>query len=374
FEYREFAPMFRAELWDPQQWADLFKRSGAKYVVLTSKHHDGFCLWPTKSPFKKNWNAADIGPRRDLVGELTESVKSAGLKMGLYYSIIEWESSKTHRTKSGYYVPLSIVKKYQIPREQYVDKHLIPQLKELVNSYKPSLIFADGGEWDESEDYLKTKEFLAWLYNESIVKDEIVVNDRFAKGMPAKHGDYFSSEYKDAKLDGTHPWEESRGIGASYGLNRAENIEHYSTSNQLIQELIEIVSKGGNLLLNIGPAADGTIPVVMQERLLEIGDWLKVNGESIYMTRPSKLFQPAPHIYFTQRDKKSFAIYTDWPEETSLLVLQEPRLRVKSVRLLGSELPLKWKQHQNLLLVDFPVLSIKQLPSAHAWSLEIEFQ
>ncbi|MEI6140474.1 MAG: alpha-L-fucosidase, partial [Mariniphaga sp.] len=285
FEYRDFAPLFKAELFEPDQWVNLFKKAGAKYVVLTTKHHDGFCLWPTKSPYKKNWNAMDIGPKRDLVGDLTTAVKAAGLRMGLYYSIVEWESSRTHRTESGYYVPEKMVKKYKIPENEYVEKHLFPQLKELVNNYRPSLLFSDGGEWDGSEEYLKTKEYLAWLYNESPVKNEIVVNDRFAKDMPGNHGDYYSSEYKDAKGIFSKPWEESRGVGGSYGFNRAENAENYTTSRQLILELVDIVSRGGNLLLNVGPAADGTIPVVMQERLLDIGKWLEVNGEAIYQTR-----------------------------------------------------------------------------------------
>ena len=116
------------------------------------------------------------------------------------------------------------MKKYKIPEDEYVDRHLIPQLKELVINYKPSLIFADGGEWDYDDEYWKSKQFLSWLYNESPVKDEVVVNDRFARGMPGKHGDYFSSEYKDADIDQQHPWEESRGIGGSYGYNRAENL------------------------------------------------------------------------------------------------------------------------------------------------------
>ncbi len=205
FEYRDFAPLFKAELFDPVYWAGLFKSSGARYVVLTSKHHDGFCLWPTQSPYKKDWNALDIGPKRDLLGELSAAMKAAGLKMGVYYSLVEWESSRTHRTPSGYYLPQSIVDKYKIPENVYVDKHVILQLKELVENYKPSLIFADGGEWDGTEDYWKTKSFLSWLYSDSPVKDEVVVNDRFAKDMPGNHGDYYSSEYKDMDEAKTQP-------------------------------------------------------------------------------------------------------------------------------------------------------------------------
>ena len=160
--------------------------------------------------------------------------------MGLYYSLIEWETSPTHRTQTGYYLNQKTIDKYQIPLDKYVDEHILPQLKELVEEYQPSLIFSDGGEWDESEEYWKTKEFLAWLYNEAPNKDEVVVNDRWAKGMPGKHGDYFSSEYKDTDAVGSdHPWEESRGVGGSYGFNRAENLDDYSTSNELIHELID---------------------------------------------------------------------------------------------------------------------------------------
>ena len=337
FEYRDFAPLFKAELFDPVFWADLFKRSGARYVVLTSKHHDGYCLWPTKSPYKKGWNAMDVGPGRDLVGDLAAAVRSAGLRMGLYYSIIEWESSWTHRTESGYYLPDQIVSKYKIPEDEYVDRHLLPQLKELVMQYEPSLIFSDGGEWDGSEEYWKTKEFLSWLYNESPVKDEVVVNDRFAKDMPGRHGDYFSSEYADMKeVDKNHPWEESRGIGGSYGFNRAENIDDYSTTKALIHELIDIVSRGGNLLLNVGPTADGRIPVIMQQRLIDIGLWLDVNGEAIYNTRKrnvSKNESAGSNLYFTKNGTNLYCIFTEWAQDLEVELLDGEK--VKQISMLG---------------------------------------
>ncbi len=375
FEYRDFAPMFKAELFDPDFFADLFKRAGAKYVVLTSKHHDGFCLWPTKSPFKKNWNSMNVGPKRDLVGDLTKSVRAAGLKMGLYYSIIEWESSWTHRTKSGYYLPEYIVKKYKIPEDEYVDKHLIPQLKELVNNYKPSLIFSDGGEWDGSEDYFKTKEFLAWLYNDSPVKNEVVVNDRFCKGMTANHGDYFSSEYQDMKDTGVfHPWEESRGVGGSYGFNRAENLGDYATSHDLIHELIDIVSRGGNLLLNVGPTADGRIPVIMQERLIDIGNWLKVNGEAIYASRKYVIptaKQGKQEVFFTTKKNTLYAVFTYWDNVLTIDLKQGEK--VKKVDLLGYDGKIDWKMYNNKLIIDIPALNIEQIPCLSAWTFRIGY-
>ncbi len=377
FEYRDFAPLFKAELFDPVFFANLFKRSGAKYVVLTSKHHDGYSLWPTKSPYKKNWNSMDIGPKRDLVGELTAAVKSAGLKMGLYYSIIEWESSWTHRTESGYYIPDQLVKKYKIPEDEYVDKHLIPQLKELVNAYKPSLIFSDGGEWDGTEDYFKTKEFLAWLYNDSPVKDEVVVNDRFAKDMPGKHGDYYSSEYNDMKSTKVfHPWEESRGIGGSYGYNRAENIDDYNSSGELIHELIDIVSRGGNLLLNVGPTSDGRIPVIMQERLIDIGSWLDVNGEAIYMSRKRAVSSQGKgnkKIFFTTKKDILFCFFTQWIDYIEIDLLEGEN--VKDIEILGYDGTLLFESTKdNRLMIQIPKLTVNEIPCSYAWTLKIELE
>lgn len=377
FEYRDFGPLFKAELFDPVVWADLFKKSGAKYVVLTSKHHDGYCLWPTKSQYKKNWNSMDVGPKRDLVGDLTNAVKSAGLKMGLYYSIIEWESSKTKRKKSGYYLPDDIVNKYKIPDNEYVDNHLIPQLKELVMNYKPSLIFSDGGEWDGSEEYWKTKEFLAWLYNDSPVKDEVVVNDRFAKDMPGKHGDYYSSEYQDMQEAGTnHAWEESRGIGDSYGYNRTENLDNYSSSKDLIYELIDIVSRGGNLLLNVGPTADGRIPVIMQQRLKDIGEWLDVNGEAIYQTRKRSVSDQKSEnqeVYFTKKDGELFCVFSKWNDNIEINLLEGER--VKSISMLGYDGEIKSRlTKENKLVIRIPRLTINKIPCLHAWTFKIELE
>ena len=318
----------------------------------------------------------EIGPERDLVGELSSAVKSTGLRMGLYYSIIEWESCWTHRTKTGYYLPIEIVSNYKIPDDQYVDKHLIPQLKELVESYEPSLIFSDGGEWDGTEEYWKTKEFLAWLYNESPVKDNVVVNDRFAKDMPGKHGDYFSSEYKD--MDESllnHPWEESRGIGGSYGFNRAEGIEDYNSSKELIHELIDIVSRGGNLLLNVGPGSDGRIPVIMQERLIDIGNWLNVNGEAIYGTRKSslkKLKKMDQEAWFTGKENKLYCLFTKWTDTITINLLKEEK--IKNVKFLGYDEKIKWKLiRPNQLIIEIPKLTIDEIPCLHAWALKIEF-
>lgn len=268
--YADFAAMFKALDYNPVQWAELFEKAGAKYVVLTTKHHDGYALWPSKEAsrdFGRPWNSMDIGPGRDLVGEFTEAVRGKGLRVGLYYSMIEWDSPLCMRGRM----------------DCYVKEHLLPQCKELVTNYKPDLLWSDGN-GGYSEDIYKIKDFLAWLYSATDVKDKVVVNDRWAKGMKHVHGDFFTSEYSTSDLDVEKPWEECRGIGFSFGLNRNEDIEDYSSPKGLVLTLTNIVARGGNLLLGIAPDANGKIPPVMQERLLQMGKWLAVNGEAIYDT------------------------------------------------------------------------------------------
>jgi alpha-L-fucosidase len=372
FEYRDFAPFFKAELFDADFWAETFKKSGAKYVVLTSKHHDGFCLWPTENPHKENWNSGDIGPKRDLVGELSAAVRKKGLKMGLYYSIPDWESIP-RKLNGEYYINKKYVDQYGLSPTVYSKEVCQAQLKELVIKYQPSLLFSDAGEWLYDEDFWKTKEFFAWLYNNAPNRDEVIVNDRWCKGMPGNHGDYYSSEYKDAEIL-NHPWEESRGIGGSYGFNRAENLNDYQSSKDLIVELIDIVSRGGNLLLNVGPTADGRIPVIMQERLQDIGNWLEINGEAIYGTTKVDIEKESnfsSDIFYTQNDNSLYAIITKWNNGSLELNLGE-NVKVVNVSILGTDKKLLWKQTDSNLEVEMPLFEINEIPCQHAWCFKIE--
>lgn len=355
FRYQDFAPMFKAELFDPAQWADLFARAGARYVVLTSKHHDGFCLWP--SPDSWNWNSVDIGPHRDLAGDLTEAVRARGLKMGFYYSLYEW------------FHPL-----YKSDPERFVNEHMIPQFKDLVERYQPSLIFSDG-EWEHPNEMWKSRELLAWLFNESAARDDVVVNDRWGKDTRSRHGGYFTTEYgRHHQMDQVsrqqYSWEENRGIGGSYGFNRNEALEDYSTSTALVHLLIETVSRGGNLLLNVGPTADGRIPVIMQQRLMEIGEWLAVNGEAIYGTRPWRVAAEGELVRYTSKDGAVYAICLDWPGKE--LTLAEPKLaKGGTVTLVGREGNLRWKQKGGKLEIQVPALSVNEAPSRHAYVFKL---
>jgi alpha-L-fucosidase len=350
FRYQDFVPMFKAELFDPDKWAEIFKESGAKYIVLTSKHHEGFTLWPSAQSW--NWNSVDVGPHRDLCGDLTTAVKNKGLHMGFYYSLYEW------------FNPI-----YKSNPTEYVNEHMIPQMKDLVTRYKPDILWTDG-EWDKPSKDWKSEEFLAWLYNESPVKDNIVVNDRWGSETRSKHGGFYTTEYgligEKEGIDNTvpHPWEECRGIGNSFGFNRTEGLSDYSTPKELIRLLVSTVSAGGNLLLDIGPAADGTIPVIMQQRLLEIGRWLKTNGEAIYGTRAyiktKKDLEINPEtnktVFFTQKNKEVYIICLDWPRGDVVLKGVFPDNKVKAI-LLGTDRPVSVKKTGGNLIITPPVLT-----------------
>ncbi|HNW59669.1 MAG TPA: alpha-L-fucosidase [bacterium] len=358
FRYQDFAPLFKAELFQPDKWADLFARAGARYVVLTSKHHDGFCLWPSAQSW--NWNSVDIGPHRDLLGDLTTAVRARGLRMGFYYSLLEW------------YNPL-----YQNDIHRYVAEHMLPQFKDAVTRYQPALIFSDG-EWDYDSKVLRSEEFLAWLYNDSPAPKDVVVNDRWGGETRFKHGGYFSTEYEAATSERSaefqrRGWEECRGMGRSFGFNRNEEVEDYQTAASLIHMLVEIVSRGGNLLLNIGPAADGTIPVIMQERLLQMGEWLKINGEAIYGSRVNRTLGEGDSVRFTRSADGRFlyAICLRHPGAQLRLRTVEA-LPGTAVRLLGLERDLDWRQEGGTLTIDLPAAMIPHLPGAYAWVFRIQ--
>jgi alpha-L-fucosidase len=388
FPYANFAAMFRAELFQPDHWADVFLRSGAKYVVLTSKHHEGFALWPSADADRtwgRPWNATAVGPKRDLLGDLTTAVRKAGLRMGIYYSLYEW------------YNPLWLSDK-----QKYVDQHMFPQFKDVVTRYKPSIIFSDG-EWELPSADWRSAELLAWLFNESPVRDEVVVDDRWGKETRHKHGGYWTTEYTPGLQGANHSWEESRGMGFSYGYNRAETLKDYRTSRELILMLTDIVSRGGNLLLDIGPTGDGRIPVVMEERLTQMGQWLRVNGEAIYGTKEWKksrqwsegavpeftnsefmtryevddyVSKPKPgqaviQAFFTQKDGAVYAILPGWPGKR--FTVHDISMPVNArASLLGYADSLRWKAAGNGIELEMPEMSADAALAQYAYVIKLE--
>lgn len=351
FKYPSFAERFRCEMFDPAKWAGLFKKSGARYVVMTSKHHDGYCLWPSGQAW--NWNSVSTGPGRDLVRLVTDAVRAEGLRMGLYYSLYEW------------YNPL-----YLQNVDRYVDQHMIPQFKDLVTQYQPDVLWLDG-DWEHPASTWKTASLCAWLFNEASNKEEVVINDRLGSDVHSRHGSFQTSEYGRNQLIAGKPWEETRGIGQSFGYNRNENLADYATSKELVHELIQTVARGGNFLLNIGPAADGTIPVIMQQRLMDIGVWLEVNGDAIYDTQPwqakTMSYDSLSTLFYTSKGREVYVLSTDWTPEVEISFPSRPA----SVRLLGIEKELEYTYRKGRLYIKMPVLLPCKLPCEYAWVVKV---
>jgi alpha-L-fucosidase len=387
FQYSDFAPMFRAELFDPDRWADIFQRSGAKYVALTSKHHEGFTLWKSAEANRawgRPWNSVDTGPKRDLLTDLSEAGRRKGLHMGIYYSLYEW------------YNPL-----WLSDRKRYVAEHLVPQFKDVVTRARPSIIFSDG-EWELTSAEWRSPELLAWLYNDSPVAAEVVIDDRWGKDTRHKHGGYYTTEYTSGLQSSSHAWEENRGMGFSYGYNRMEALHDYRTGRELVLMLIDIVSRGGNLLLDIGPTADGRVPVEMEERLIYIGHWLRSCGEAIYGTRAwgrtrqwsagtepkmeEKQFRSEYNItqmvdtpparyarvdaFFTARGDTVYAILPRWPDGDLLLNGVTAGSNAK-MTLLETGGDLKWRLDGTRLRIEIPATLRAQIPFRDAYVVKM---
>lgn len=354
FNYQDFATQFKAQHWDPKEWANIFKNAGAKYVVLTSKHHEGYTLWPSQNSW--NWNSVDIGPKRDICGDLSTAVKEAGLHMGFYYSLYEW------------YNPL-----YKNNIDKYVDEHMIPQMKDLVTRYNPDILWTDG-EWDHPHEKWKSTDFLAWLYNESPVRDRVCVNDRWGAKTRGKHGGFYTTEY-DLVHEGTggemeKVWEECRGIGTSFGYNQVEDLDNYMSSDALIDLLIEKVAGGGNLLLDVGPTADGRIPVIQQQRLADIGSWLETNGEAIYETRKwnGAKNNPINNVFFTHKKNKLYVHCTEFPKQPIVI----RGIEASKISLLGYDGEIAFSASGNETKISMPQLSPINNPSNFAWVFRVE--
>jgi alpha-L-fucosidase len=258
--------------WQPDPWADLFEAAGARYVVLVTKHHDGVALWPTgtPNPFKDRWCS-----ERDIVGELGEAVRSRGLRYGTYYSGgLDWTfGGLPIKDLPGMFAAIPQSDAYR----EYADAHY----RELIDRYRPDVLWNDIG-YPASAD-------LDGLFAEYYAAvPEGVVNNRFdwmGQSTGSRHTDFTTPEYS-TQGDPNRKWEATRGIGTSFGYNRQEDESTYLAPDELVRMFASLVAHGGNLLLNVGPTGDGTIPFIQAQRLLALGWWLRTNGPAIYGTRP----------------------------------------------------------------------------------------
>ncbi|MBS5480144.1 MAG: alpha-L-fucosidase, partial [Clostridiales bacterium] len=268
--------------------------------------------------------------------------------------------------------------KADIPR--YAVEKMIPQMKELVEAYRPNLLFTDG-EWSYTSEQWHSLDFITWLYNESSVRDEIVINDRWGRDTRGLHGGYLSCEYGEVNSPavaeqeaqqnlGRRKWEENRSIGASFGYNRNEDVADYLSESELIELLVDTVSRGGNLCLNVGPCADGTIAPLIQERLTQLGEWMDVNGEAIYGTRAARELILPESVRATRKGRTVYLFCTGYSGE-EFRVSGGGFINGAKAQLLGSSVPVVCQCEGDTLVLKAPPLTAGEMPSRHICTFKI---
>ena len=367
YPYENFARTFdeAAGSADLGALAELCHDAGARYVVLTTKHHDGFALWPTRTahPVKGPYHAT-----RDLVGDLTAAVRERRMRMGLYYSGgYDWPYNGAVLTRAADAV-------LAVPSGTDYVRYVTAHVRELIERYEPSVLWNDIG-WPKDK---ALPELFAQYYN---TVDEGVINDRWRQnGMPRNavtdalvrgagaliealwsripedrkrltfapttHCDFTTPEYEVLHAATAKKWEVARGVGHSFGANRHERPEDIISDRELIQMFCDIVSKNGNLLIGVGPRPDGTVPEAQQAPLRALGAWLAANGEAIYGSRPwvvteSTTTEGTP-LRFTKSGEGVYALVLGMPASRRVTLRGIDGTRVRRVRLVGSPVELEW--------------------------------
>jgi alpha-L-fucosidase len=405
FGYKDFVPMFKAEHFDPEAWARLFHQAGAKYVVPVGEHHDGFAMYQSNLT---DWCAGKMGPKRDVLGELANSIRAQGLHLATSSHRIEhdwffdvgrtFDSDVNDPKYADFYGPAHprlvkpadqdlLIEDWTYVSAAFMDDWLA-RTAEIVEKYHPDLIYFD---WWVGQPSMRghLSRFAAFYYNQALKRGTAgVINykhDAFQENSAIL-------DIERGQLTDIRPlhWQTDTSLSnGSWGY--IEN-DTYKTPRFIIHQLVDVVSKNGNLLLNVGPRSDGTIPEQAQRVLREVGAWLKVNGESIYGTRPWKLYGEGPTKvvggYFHDTDTKPYtaedfrfttkgavlyAIELGWPADGRITIhsLGSGSLgkEVQGVTLLGSDAKVEWQQQQDGLHIQ---LASSQPPDRYAYAYRIE--
>jgi len=389
FGYKDFIPMFKAEKFDANEWAELFKEAGAQFAGPVAEHHDGFAMWDSKWT---KWDAAEMGPKRDVVGELEKAIKKRGMRFVTafhhaqnwwHFPVWDKRFDCSNPEYSGLYSPIHA--KGARPNEQFL-KMWKGKLIEVVDKYDPDFIWFDFKLDAMKENYYK--EFLAYYYNKARERKKQVVVSYKGHDLPPGVGVVDLELGRMDKLT-YHVWITDTSVDDQGAWSYVQDAG-FKSANTLVDNLVDRVSKNGLLLLNVGPKPDGTIPEPARERLLEMGKWLKVNGEAIYGTRPWIVAEEGPtkmekggafnerngqagytgkDIRFTVKGDVLYAICLDWPGD-EVVITKLKRLydsEIKSVRMLGVDGELEWSFGGKGLTIKVP----DKKPCDYAYAFKI---
>ncbi|MGN6342418.1 MAG: alpha-L-fucosidase [Ginsengibacter sp.] len=387
--YEALKNTFNPTKFNPEKWAEAAKEAGMKYVVFTTKHHDGFCMFDTKytdykitdkdCPFSTN-------PRSNVTKEIFDAFRKDNFWIGAYFSKPDWHSDYYWWQR---FPPLDRNVNYSISKhpeqwKKFVD-YTHNQINELMTDYgKIDILWLDGG-WvrkktdaEINEEYAQSRKEGIYEFNSQsqdinmplLAKEArekqpgLIVVDR---AVPGPQQNYLTPEQHIPDTGLPYPWETCMTMGNSWSYVKGDV---YKPADELIKKLVDIVSKGGNYLLNIGPGPDGEWDPVAYSRLKEIGAWIKQNGEAIYGTRMYKVFGEGDNIRFTQTKdgKTKFIFLFDFPDKT--ISLKEMQLDKKSrLQMIGSKKKLSWKQTENGVSISIPA-NLKSV-SEHVWVIKV---
>ena len=404
FGYKDFVPMFKAEHFDPAAWAELFKKAGAKYVVPVAEHHDGFAMYDSGL---SDWTAVKMGPHRDVIGELSKAVRAEGLHFGVSSHRVEHDfflgagrkiqSDVNDPQYAAFYGPAQPgVIKWGTPVGNdftYVSSawtnDWLARSAELVQKYHPDIVYFD---WWIGQASIRPNltRFAAFYYNSSLKYGDHVGVINYKDYAMQEHAAVLDLER--GQLGDIRPlyWQTDTSVSnKSWGYIKDDT---FKSPDFVVRQLVDIVSKNGNLLLNIGPRSDGTIPEEVQQVLLDIGAWLNANGEAIYGTRPWRIYGEGPtkptvgsfhdtdvtnytaeDFRFTTKGDVLYVIGLAWPANGEAVIRSLAKTlgsaSVQNIGLLGGDAKLRFDQQHDGLHVQLP----SQPPFKYAYALRLTF-
>lgn len=348
--YEEYAKQFNPEQYDADAWMKLASEAGVKYIVITSKHHDGFALWDSKV---SNYDIMDFSPyKKDILASLFKACKKYNIKFGLYHSIMDWHHPKAQSINEPHYWNFDGENKTNSQFPEYLEDFMKLQLKELVENYDPDILWFDG-EW--IDDFTHEQGLALYQYVREL-KPDILINNRVDKGRQGMQGmnaegdfkgDFGTPEQEILEVASTLDWESCMTMNDTWGYNK--NDHNWKSTRDLVFNLADVAAKGGNYLLNVGPTAEGIIPEPSVQRLEEIGEWLKSNGEAIYDTEKMQHnFKEGETIRYTKKKYENvyYAVVFEDNEITEITLTHLRPDEGSVVLALGYNQPLDWKYQE----------------------------
>jgi len=349
------------------------KDAGMRYIIITSKHHDGFGIWDSEVSDYDIMDASPFG--RDILRELKDAADEGGIRLGFYHSIMDWH----HPDAQGPHYPTYNTGEKSNPEfPRYVEEYLRPQVTELVRGYDPAVLWFDG-EWIPEWTHEMGLEMYDYVRS---LKPDILINNRVDKGRQGMQGmtrtdrryagDFGTPEQEILEGSSTLDWESCMTMNDSWGYKAAD--ENWKSAETIVHDLVDIAAKGGNYLLNVGPTAEGLIPLASVERLAEVGEWMRVNGQAIYGSRLWTYYEEGDSLRYTWTGgEEVFAVSLRWPGRELSLDRIEPTAG-SEIHLLGYEEPLPWTYEVGSgLTIRLPrALEDREArPCDHAWVFRI---